>query len=60
MRRVGLFWLHMKFFKAESIISNAAEEQIPCDQKADHRDAYLIGLLAKEELWNSVLNSFKQ
>lgn len=54
------FWLHMKFFKAESIISDAAAEQIPCDQKADQRDACLIGMLARDKIWNSMLNSSKQ
>lgn len=54
------FWLRMRFFKAESIISDAAAEQIPCDQKADQRDACLIGMLARDEIWNSVFNSSKQ
>lgn len=44
------FWLHMKFFKAKSIISDAAAEQIPCDQKADQQYACLIGMLARDKI----------
>lgn len=51
--------LHVKFFKAESIISDAAVEQIPCDQKADQRYA-LIGMLARDEIWSSMFNGSKQ
>lgn len=40
----------MKFVKAEGIVSDAAAEQIPCDQKADQRDACLIGMLARDEI----------
>lgn len=52
--------LHVKFFKAESIISDAAVEQIPCDQKADQRYACLIGMLARDEIWSSMFNGSKQ
>lgn len=44
------FWVHMKFVKAEGIVSDAAAEQIPCDQKADQQDACLIGVLARDEI----------
>lgn len=54
------FWVRMKLGKAESIASDAAAEQIPCDQKADQQDACLIGMLARDGIWNSLLNTSKQ